>query len=146
MNLKINYRITSSQHAGLVHTYPDIFENWDFFSVLASCPHVNGVFAQQKRRFSKTVPSEDFFVNDCWSFRADGRKRKLANLTVMSYIIKCMSCKGCHHISIVLAFSRGQTETIRIRCVWTTEGLILWLIFAVYFSWLSRRPSLLIPL
>ena len=27
-----------------------------------------------------------------------------------------MLCKGCYHISIVLAFSSGQAKTISIRC------------------------------
>ena len=43
-------------------TYPYIFENGDFVSVLAVRPHVNCVLGHEKRtRFSKTVPRVEFF-------------------------------------------------------------------------------------
>ena len=58
-------------------------------------------------------------------FHADGRKRKLSNLTMMSYIIERMPCKGYHYISIVLAFSCEQTEAIRIRYVSTRRYTVV---------------------
>ena len=43
-----------------VHTYPDIFENGDFF-LRFSLRYVKGVFGHKKCRFSKTVPGVKFF-------------------------------------------------------------------------------------
>ena len=40
---------------------PCCFKNGDLLSVLASRPHVNGVFGHQKCRFLKTVPKMEFF-------------------------------------------------------------------------------------
>ena len=48
---------------GPVHTYPDIFENASFLSVLGLRPHGDGVFGRQKRSFSKTLSRVDLFEN-----------------------------------------------------------------------------------
>ena len=37
--------------SGPVHTYPDLFENASFLSVLGSRPHGDGVFSHRKRSF-----------------------------------------------------------------------------------------------
>lgn len=46
--------------SGLVHTYPDIFDSGEFFSVLAFRSSVDCVFGFEKRRFSKTVARVEF--------------------------------------------------------------------------------------
>ena len=141
----MNYRITTSQHAGLVHTclradvsyflcctrnnkgnrrrlhagnvhtYPDIFENRDFFlrfSLVSACQRR---FRAPETQVFENGPQRGVFLKTTADhFHADGRKRKLSNLTMMSYIIERMPCKGYHHISVVLGFSCGQTEAIRI--------------------------------
>ena len=48
---------------GRAHTYPDLFENASFLSVLSSRPHGNGVFGHRKRSFSKTLSRVDPFEN-----------------------------------------------------------------------------------
>ena len=42
------------------NTNPDVFKNEQFFSLSGFRPHVNSVFGNQKRRFSKTVPEQRF--------------------------------------------------------------------------------------
>ena len=69
--------------------------------------------APETQVFENGPQREVFLKTTADSFHADGRKRKLSNLTMMSYIIERMPCKGYQHISVVLAFSCGQTETIR---------------------------------
>ena len=51
-----------------VHTHPDIFEDGEFFSVLAFNAHVNGVFGHQKRKLSKMFPRVEVFENADLSF------------------------------------------------------------------------------
>ena len=116
----MNYRITTSQHAGLVHTYPDIFENWDFFLRFSLVSARQRRFRAPETQFFENGPQRGvFWKTTADRFHADGRKRKLSNLAMMSYIITCMPYKVCYRISICLAFSCGETKTIRIRWVWT---------------------------
>ena len=49
------------RNLGPVDTYPNIYEDGVFFSVLAFCPPVNSVFRHPKPRFSKTVPRVELF-------------------------------------------------------------------------------------
>ena len=112
-----------------------------FFSVLASCPHVNGVFGHQKRRFSKTVPSVEFFGKRRLIVFTRTDRNGSCLITMMSYIIERMPCKGYHHISVVLAFSCGQTETIRIRYMWTRPYTVV-NFFAALISWLFQDDPL----
>ena len=44
--------------------YSDIFENGDSFSVLVFCPHVNGVFRQQKAGFTKRSPEWSYSLKN----------------------------------------------------------------------------------
>ena len=136
---------TRSHHLpylGLVHRYSDIFENWDFclrFSLLS--PHQRR-FRAPKTQVFENGPQRGFFLKTTADrFRADGRKRKLSNLAMMSYIITCMPYKGCYRISIVLAFSWGQTETIRIWYVWTRPYTVF-IFFATLISWLFQDDPL----
>ena len=46
-----------------VHTYPVFLKTEVFSSVLPLRPHVNGVFGDQKRRFSKTLSRVEIFEN-----------------------------------------------------------------------------------
>ena len=56
------YTLFTWKTLGPVHMSWPIFWKTDIFiSVIAFLPHVNGVFAQQKRRFLKTVSSRIFF-------------------------------------------------------------------------------------
>lgn len=43
----INLYEVAFVHLGPVHTFPNIFENGDFFSVCTSRPHVNSVFGHK---------------------------------------------------------------------------------------------------
>lgn len=93
---------------------PCCLKNGDLLSVLASRPHVNGVFGHQQCRFLKTVPKMEFFQKTpAHRFRVEGRKRRFSNAMV-SYIKQHMPCKGCYRISTVLAFSCEEGRTIRI--------------------------------
>ena len=49
------------RNLGPVDTYPNIYDNGDFFSVLAFCPPVNSVFRHLKPRFSKAAPRVELF-------------------------------------------------------------------------------------
>ena len=67
------YRTSAvSKLLGPVHTYSDVFENGDFYSVSAFRPHVNGVF-----RFSKTVPRVECFENTDLSFSCGRTKTEI---------------------------------------------------------------------
>ena len=57
-----------------------------FFSVLAFRPHVNGIFGNQKRRFSKTVPTAKFLENANLSFSWGRMKRKSSNTIMLKLI------------------------------------------------------------
>ena len=109
----MNYRITTSQHAGLVHTYPDIFENWDFFLRFSLVSARQRRFRAPETQVFENGPQRGvFWKTTADRFHADGQKRKLSNHDDVIIIVR-MPCKGYHHISVVLAFSWGQTETIR---------------------------------
>ena len=136
----MNCRITTSQHAGLVHTYPDIFENWDFFLRFSLVSARQRRFWAPETQIFQNGPQRGiFFKTTADRFRADGRKRKLSNLTMMSYIIERMPCKGYHNV--VLAFSCGQTEAIRIWYVWTRPYTVV-NFFAALISWLFQDDPL----
>ena len=49
------------RNLGPVDTYPNIYEDGVFFSVLTFCPPVNSVFRHPKPRFSKTAPRVELF-------------------------------------------------------------------------------------
>lgn len=71
---------------------PCCFKNGDLLSVLASRPHVNGVFGHQKCRFLKTVPEMEFFQKTAaYRFRVEGRKRRFSNALV-SYMLSYFHC------------------------------------------------------
>ena len=54
---------TNSKRFSPIHTYPGIFENASFLSVLGKRPHGDGVFGHQKRSFSKTLSRVDLIEN-----------------------------------------------------------------------------------
>ena len=67
-----------------VHTYPDIFENRDFFSVCSSRQHVNGVFAHKYGGFWKRYPDCKFLKTDIYRIYVDDRKRRFSNTRMTS--------------------------------------------------------------
>ena len=72
------------RNLGHVDTYPNIYENGDFFfSVLAFCPPVSSVFRHPKSRFSKTVPRVELFLNRQLIVCVNKREQGFSN-TVMS--------------------------------------------------------------
>ena len=91
-----------------------VFENGDFFRL--SPPHVNDVFGDQKRKFSKKVPAWSFFKA---LFLCGRTKMEVFEYDgyMMSYIIQRMPCNACYRISIALPFSSGRVKTIPIRYV-----------------------------
>ena len=91
-----------------------VFENGDFFR--RSPPHVNDVFGDQKRKFSKKVPAWSFFKA---LFLCGRTKMEVFEYDgyMMSYIIQRMPCNACYRISIALPFSSGRVKTIPIRYV-----------------------------
>ena len=73
---------------GPVHTYPDLFENASFLSVLGSRPHGDGVFSHRKRSFSKTLSRVDRFENAVFLFSCRRVKTELfenADVTASIY-------------------------------------------------------------
>ena len=64
-------------HLGPVHTYPDLFENASFLSILGSRPHGDGVFSHRKRSFSKTLSRVDLFENAVFLFSCGRVKTEL---------------------------------------------------------------------
>ena len=59
-----------------LHTYLDIFENGDFFSVLGYRPHVSG---HQKRRFLKAFPRIKIFENIVLPFSIELTKTEVSD-------------------------------------------------------------------
>ena len=92
---------------------PDIFENGDFFLRFSLSSTRKRLFRVPKTQVFKNFPQS----GDFW-------KPRLFEKVMMSCIIYNyktrrlalrMLCKGCYHISIVLAFSCGQAKTIPLR-------------------------------
>ena len=74
--------------SGPVHTYPDLFEDATFLSVLGSRPNGDGLFSHRKRSFSKTLSNVDLFENAVFMLSCVRVKTELfqnADVTVSIY-------------------------------------------------------------
>ena len=99
------------QTLGPVHTYPDIFENASFLSVLGSRPHEDGVFSHRRGSFSKTLSRVDLFENAVVLFscgRGGGVKTELfenADVTASIYDVS-------EHALGSLGITRGHFDCL----------------------------------
>ena len=75
-----------------VHTYLDIFENGDFFSVLGYRPHLSG---HQKRTFLKAFPRIKIFENIVLPFSIELTKTEVSDYdhddVRTSYLVRYVS-------------------------------------------------------
>ena len=109
------FRVRVVPTKGLVHTFPSLFENGDFF--------FSGLAIRWKRsHISKTLSRVEIFENAGFSFIYGRSKREvLENDDVINHMLPLLRMlrEGCCRISIVLAFSYERAKTIRIRYIWT---------------------------
>ena len=107
--------------SGLVHKYPDIFENASFLSALGYRPHGYGVVGHRKRSFSKMLSRVDLFENAAFLLSCRRMKMELfENADTTSSIYNPSehalrfwgSREGilfiCFRISNITAFLRGR--------------------------------------
>ena len=97
-----------------VRAYPFLLKNGDFFLRFGLRSARTKWRRSPKTHVSKRSPVWRCLKTPVYRFRVDGRKRRFSN-TMISYFKQRMRCKTCYRTSIVLAFSCGRAETIRIR-------------------------------
>ena len=109
------FRVRVVPTKGLVHTFPFLFENGDFFPPVWPS-------GENGHIFQKTLSGVEIFENAGFSFIYERSKGEvLENDDVINHMLLPlrMLCEGCCRISIVLAFSYERAKTIRIRYIWS---------------------------
>ena len=114
----MNYRITTSQHAGLVHTYPDIFENWDFFLRFSLVSARQRRFRAPETQVFENGPQRGvFWKTTADRFHADGQKRKLSNHDdVIHHNVHALQglLSYFHLSSVFVRRDKNDSNTIRV--------------------------------
>ena len=82
------------------------FKTEVFFSVLALRPHVNGVFGNRKRRFSKTLSRVDFFENAVFMFTCGRAKTEVFENDDVDDRVQSIA------VRVLYLFSRWRTKTV----------------------------------
>ena len=96
---------------GPIHTYPDIFENVDFFlrlSLPSGSTAFRIIFENGPR--SRGVLSKNAGLS-CWF----GRTKTEISITMMSYIIQPMTCRTCGRSLFSYRLSGYQVKIICVR-------------------------------
>ena len=138
----MNYRITTSQHAGLVHTYPDIFENWDFFLRFSLVSARQRRFRAPETQVFENGPQRGvFWKTTADRFDADGQKRKLSNHDDVIHH-RAHALQGLpSYFRCFSVFVRTDRNDSKIRCVWTRPYTVV-NFFAALISWLFQDDPL----
>ena len=115
---------------GPVHTYPDLFENASFLSVLSSRPHEDCVFSHRKRSFSKTLSRLDLFENAVFMLSCGRVKTELfenADVTSSFYNVSehALGSLGITqgHFDCLFSFVKVRTEEFESSSVFVWTGI-----------------------